>query len=142
MTMVLGRDAGIETLIAVVNDPRHQQMFERLGVHVLVDPEVIVARHLYFVVRQPSISELVTLPGGAQVFEITISDRSPLVGKSLSEAGQAGLLREGLVIIFLRRGKESRIPSGKTVLQAGDELNVLSQVEVSEKQLKVFNSQG
>lgn len=140
MAMVLGRDAGIKTLVAVVNDPRHQQMFERLGVHVLVDPEVIVARHLYYVVRQPSISEMVTLPGGAQVFEITVEENSPLVGKTLTEAGQAGLLREGLVIIFLKRGDESRIPSGKTVVQAGDELTVLAQGAVSEEQLKVFNS--
>lgn len=140
MAMVLGRDGGIKTLVAVVNDPRHQPMFERLGVHVLVDPEVIVARHLYYVVRQPSISEIVTLPGGAQVFEITVENSAPLVGKSLTQAGQAGLLREGLVIIFLKRGKESRIPSGKTVVQAGDELTVLAQDVVSEEQLKVFNA--
>lgn len=140
MAMFLGKDAGIATLIAVVNDPRHQQMFERLGVHVLVDPEVIVARHLYYVVRQPSISEMVTLPGGALVFEITIEEASPLVGKSLTEASQDGLLREGLVIILLKRGEESRIPSGKSVMQAGDELTVLSQDAVSDKQLRVFNS--
>lgn len=140
MTMFLGKDAGIKTLVAVVNDPRHQQMFERLGVHVLVDPEVIVARHLYYIVRQPSISEMVTLPGGAQVFEIRVEANSPLVGQSLTESGRAGLLQEGLVIMFLKRGHESRIPSGKSVLQADDELTVLSQDVVTDDELKVFGS--
>jgi trk system potassium uptake protein TrkA len=139
MAMFLGKEAGIRMLVAVVNDPRHELMFERLGARVLVDPEVIVARHLYNVVRQPSISEMVTLPGGAQVFEITVAATSPLVGRSLTEAGKSGLLREGLVIILMKRGDESRIPSGKTVLQAGDELTVLSQDAVKDEQLRVFN---
>lgn len=141
MSMVLGRELKIETLVAVVNDPRHHNMFERLGVRVLVNPEAIVARHLYYIVRQPSISEMVTLPGGAQIFEIIVSNASPLVGKSLTQSGQAKLLREGLVIIFLKRDDASYIPSGKTVIHAGDELTVLSQEEVSEEQLAVFNRQ-
>jgi trk system potassium uptake protein len=139
MAMFLGKEAGIKNLVTVVNEARHRQMFERLGVRVLLDPEVIVARHLYYVVRQPSISEMVTLPGGAQVFEITIAEASPLVGKTLAQAGQEGLLREGLVIMLLKRDDETRIPSGKSVMQAGDELTVLAQDAVRERQIRIFN---
>ncbi|HEY9693039.1 MAG TPA: NAD-binding protein [Oculatellaceae cyanobacterium] len=47
MTMFLGKERGIKTLISMINDPQHQGMFERLGAQVLVDPEVIIAKHLY-----------------------------------------------------------------------------------------------
>lgn len=47
MAMFLGKERGIKTLISMINDPEHQGMFERLGVQVLVDPEVIIAKHLY-----------------------------------------------------------------------------------------------
>ena len=47
MTMFLGKERGIKKLISMINDPQHQAMFERLGVQVLVDPEVIIAQHLY-----------------------------------------------------------------------------------------------
>lgn len=52
MTMFLGKERNIKTLISMVNDREHQGMFERLGVQVLVDPEVIVAQHLYGFLRQ------------------------------------------------------------------------------------------
>lgn len=47
MTMFLGKERGIKKLISMINDRQHQAMFERLGVQVLVDPEVIIAQHLY-----------------------------------------------------------------------------------------------
>jgi trk system potassium uptake protein TrkA len=47
MTMFLGREYGIERLISMVNQPGHQKLFERLGVQVLVNPEVIIAKQLY-----------------------------------------------------------------------------------------------
>ncbi|MGB3204878.1 MAG: NAD-binding protein [Crinalium sp.] len=47
MAMFLGKERGVKTLISMINDPEHQGMFERLGVQVIVDPEVIIAKHLY-----------------------------------------------------------------------------------------------
>lgn len=47
MTMFLGKERNIPTLISMVNQNEHQAMFEKLGVHVIVDPEVIIARSLY-----------------------------------------------------------------------------------------------
>lgn len=46
MAMVLGREYEIETLISVVNHKYHGRLFDRLGVRTMVDPEVLVARHL------------------------------------------------------------------------------------------------
>ncbi len=51
MTMFLGKECGIKTLISMVNESQHQVMFERLGVQVLVDPEIIIAQHLYSFLR-------------------------------------------------------------------------------------------
>lgn len=47
MAMFLGKEYGIKTLVSMVNEGHHKSLFERLGVHVLVNPEVIIARHLY-----------------------------------------------------------------------------------------------
>ncbi|MDY6781279.1 MAG: NAD-binding protein [Cyanobacteriota bacterium] len=46
MAMVLGKENGVETLIATIAESKHQAMFERLGVRVLTHPEKIVARAL------------------------------------------------------------------------------------------------
>lgn len=52
MTMFLGKDSGIKTLISRVNQSQHQGLFEKLGVQVLVNPEVIIAQHLYSMVHE------------------------------------------------------------------------------------------
>lgn len=52
MAMFLGVERRIPTLISMVNEPEHRGMFERLGVQVIVDPEVIIARHLYGFLQQ------------------------------------------------------------------------------------------
>ncbi|MDY7013235.1 MAG: NAD-binding protein [Cyanobacteriota bacterium] len=46
MAMVLGKEYGVETLIAMVDESQHQAMFEHLGVRVLAKPEKIVANAL------------------------------------------------------------------------------------------------
>ena len=52
MTRVLGKERHIKTLISMDNDSEHQAMFERLGVQVLLHPEVIIAKHLYKLCNQ------------------------------------------------------------------------------------------
>jgi trk system potassium uptake protein TrkA len=53
MAMFLGKERNIKTLISMVNEPSHQGLFERLGVHVIVEPETIVAHHLYSQLKRP-----------------------------------------------------------------------------------------
>ncbi|PSB17566.1 TrkA family potassium uptake protein [filamentous cyanobacterium CCP2] len=47
MAMFLGQQYHIKTLISMVNESQHRSLFEKLGVEVLVNPEAIVAKHLY-----------------------------------------------------------------------------------------------
>ena len=138
MAMFLGIEYGIKTLLSIVNDTRHKRLFERLGVHILVDPEMILAQHVYGILRRPKVEDVITLAGGAEMFEITLAPDSPLVGRSPAEASQAGLLGEGLLIVLLKRGGQSLVPSGQLVLAAGDHLTVFSQQPVRESLLKVF----
>lgn len=43
MAMVLGKEYGVERLIATIDESQHQEMFERLGIRVLAHPEAIIA---------------------------------------------------------------------------------------------------
>lgn len=52
MAMFLGKEYGIEALISVINEPKHQPMFERLGVIVLANPASIIARQLYRLIEK------------------------------------------------------------------------------------------
>lgn len=138
MAMFLGLEQGIKTLLSIVNHSYHRKLFERLGVHVLQDPEMILAQHLYGVLRQPKLEDVIALPGGAEMFEVTVSETSPLLGKSLSEAARNGLLADGLLVVLIRRNNKTLVPSVHTALLTGDHLTVFSQKTVDENDLKAF----
>lgn len=54
MAMFLGKERGIKNLIALIQNNKHQGMFEQLGVQVLADPERLIAERLFSFVNQES----------------------------------------------------------------------------------------
>jgi trk system potassium uptake protein TrkA len=138
MAMFLGNEQGIETLVCVVNDPRHKKLFDRLGVHVLTDPEVIVARHLYSLVKKPGYEELFSVPKGASLFQVTIGEGSTLLGRTLGDAHQEGLVTEGILLASVTRGEEILNPTDQILFEAGDVVTVFSQEPVGSDQINRF----
>lgn len=138
MAMVLGLELEIANLVSIVNEASHRPLFERLGVHVLLDPEVIVARHLYSIIRRPELEDTVTLPGGGQAFEVKLGEGSKLDGQTLGDAREKGLLDENVVLVWLRREKTSTVPDAETRFAAGDRLTLFSPEPISRAQLDVF----
>lgn len=138
MAMFLGSEYGVNVLVSVVNDSGHTTLFKRLGVHILLDPEEIIAKYLYRLVCQPVLQDVVPLPNGAQVFEVEVSPNADLVGKTLAQVGQLALLPKNTLIVSVRRGTNTIVPSGQTQLEAQDVLTVFTQATVDENVFKVF----
>lgn len=136
MAMYLGNEQNIKTLISIVNDTGHTSMFERLGVKVFFDPDLLIAQQLYRMIRTPSAHELVSIPDGGEMFDITVSEDAPIVGKTLAEAVTEKILPHGFVVVSLRRGKVVRAPNGDSRIESGDHLTIFSEKLVSEEHLK------
>ncbi|HAZ27223.1 TPA: TrkA family potassium uptake protein [Candidatus Acetothermia bacterium] len=132
MVIAAAGDLGVPTIVSVVNNREHADLFRRLGAHVMENPDVIVAEYLYHAARQPQVRDLVTLPGGAQLFRVTITEKSPFVGTSLRKAGQRSLVPEGTLIAAIERNGDLIIPSGETVIQAGDVVTVFTKSHAPE----------
>lgn len=47
MAMVLGKHHGIKNSIAMLREKKHADMFEKLGVQILSDPEQLIAQKLF-----------------------------------------------------------------------------------------------
>lgn len=47
MAMLLGKEREIKYLVTMLQNKEHQHMFEKLGVRVLSDPEMLIAKQLY-----------------------------------------------------------------------------------------------
>jgi trk system potassium uptake protein TrkA len=127
MAMFLGVECGIETLISIVNQRAHQNMFERLNAHVLVDPEAITARYLYKLLSHHRVEETNNLPDGEAIFQATIGEQSPLIGKTPAEAREQDMLPDELFIVSLKRDDNCTVdPADSMTLQAGDRVVVFA----------------
>lgn len=126
MVIAAAADLGIPYIVSVVNNRAHTDLFRRLGATVMENPDVIVAEYLYHSALHPRLRDLVTLPGGAQVFRVTVTDGSPIAGHSLREAGDTGLIPEGVLIATVEHNGKSKIATGSTVIQPGDVITVFT----------------
>lgn len=138
MAMFLGRERNVEVLTSSVNHRSHLPLFEKLGVHVLADPEVLVAQYLLNLTLLPEAQDVTSLQDREQILEVTLKADSPLNGRTLREAADEELMPDSLFIVSVERDDERFFPSGSTRIQAGDVLTVYSREAVKRDQLDIF----
>lgn len=135
MAVLVAKELGIDTVVSVVNDQDHAEMFKRAGVNVQENPDLAVAQQLYWSMQRPGIKDVIHIGNGkAEIFETTVTNISPAVGKTLSDLSLEG---EGLVVA-IQRGKKIIVPTGKSKVLAGDKLTVFAHSKFVERMVSLF----
>lgn len=138
MAMLLAREHDVEKRASIVNHPSHKSMFERLGINILIDPEILVAQHLLDLSLLPQSVDVTTLQDHEQVIEVTLTSESPLVGQTPKTIREKGLLNDDLLIISIQRDEKSFFLKDETELKHGDELIVFSRRPIARKDVDIF----
>jgi DNA-binding Lrp family transcriptional regulator len=76
-------------------------------------------------VQSPGATDLLTLPDGTDVVEVVVSAAADVVGQSLDEARQAGVLNPETVVVSIERDGEILRPADETVIKADDVVTLL-----------------
>lgn len=119
----LARDKyGLENIIARVNNPRNQDIFDRLG----ISPTVCAARHIHSLVEHHLphhrlLSLLDFSEENVSMVELVLTAQAPAVGRSIRDL----CLPAGLLLAIVFRGHDAIVPHGDLQLQAGDHLVVI-----------------
>ncbi|MDY7082575.1 MAG: winged helix-turn-helix transcriptional regulator [Halobacteria archaeon] len=74
------------------------------------------------------------------LFHITVSEDAPIVGKTLHDANQEGLIPEDMLIVSIERLDKVITPKGDTAIQQGDLIKAVSSEGVSEETLSMFEA--
>lgn len=77
------------------------------------------------VTQSPETTNVVTLPDGTDVIEVVVSADAPVVGDSLDDARQSGLLTEDTVVVSIERDGEIFRPADSTPVQPDDVVTLL-----------------
>jgi trk system potassium uptake protein TrkA len=127
MLAVLGKTLGASKSIAVVKRSNYLGMTEHIPVDSIVNRNQSLAQAIIRYVRYPGSSRVITLfeEISSEALELTLSDTSPVAGKTLMDLHMPA----GSVIGLIERGEEVLIPTGKTELQGGDKIVLFSSME-------------
>ncbi|MDS0282623.1 potassium channel family protein [Haloarcula onubensis] len=130
MVCLLAKEFDIPGILSVVHNPAHKNVFRQIGVNTMENPQQLIAEYLYRAVKRPSIVDFMRIGERAEVFEIEVTDSAPIVGRTLREADEAGILPEEILVVAIDRPEESEpiTPRGNTNIEAGDLLIVYSAV--------------
>lgn len=113
-------------VIARINNPKNAWLFtQKFGVDIPVSNTQMIAKLL---LERMTIGDIVTFlklrKGDMSLAELTISEGSKVIGKQVSDIE----LPPDCVFVTIIRGDELLIPKGTTVLEANDEILVVTSI--------------
>lgn len=114
-------------IIARVNNPANERLFETLGVHERISGTSAILNLIGQKVTQAPVVLLGALEkSNIEAVELIVNENSPLVGARLSEIN----LPKNTLIISVVRAGEASLPNANTVFAAGDVLIALIPIEM------------
>ncbi|MFB6163228.1 MAG: TrkA family potassium uptake protein [Halococcoides sp.] len=138
MVLLLAQELDIPSLVSVVQNHEHMNLFRQIGANVLENPQRLIAEYLVRAMQRPSIQDFMDLEGDAEIFEITVTQTAPIAEMTIEEANEAGLLDEDILVVAVERNDEVLTPRGETVIHAGDLVTVFSRIGATEAVIEEF----
>ncbi|WP_123539267.1 potassium channel family protein [Halosimplex salinum] len=140
MTCLLAKEFEVPSILSVVHDPDHMNLFRQIGVNTMENPQQLIADYLYRAVARPAIVDYMRIGEEAEVFEITVTEEAPIAGKTLQQATQAELITDDMLVVAIEReGNDHPItPRGNTTIKEGDLLTVYSGVGADPEITDIF----
>jgi len=90
--------------------------------------------------KGPSLTDFMSLAGDAEVVEFTVSDGAKIVGMSIEEAVDQGMLADEMLVVGIERDGDVLTPKGETVIQTGDVVSLFSKGPLAKDSLGGFGA--
>lgn len=91
--------------------------------------------------KGPSLTDFMSLAGGAEVVEFTVSEDAKIANMPIKDAVGKGLLHERMLIVGIEREGDILTPKGETTIQTGDVVSLFSKTPIQKDSLEVFGAQ-
>ncbi len=123
MIGLLAKQLGVGKVVAVSDESGYLPVITAIGLDVIADPHLLTAAAILRNIRKGIIHTIVQLIGGeVEIIEYDVSPGSPVAGKRLADAGMP---KGSIVCIAIHNGAVD-IPTGETILEAGDKAVIIA----------------
>ncbi len=123
--------------IARLNNPKHTEIFEKLGIDITVSPTKAILSQIEAELPSSRFVALMTLKNaGLEIIEMRIPEESPIVGRMLRDINLPRSCNLALII----RDKQFITPTAETQIYAHDDVFALVNREGEEELRNVFGT--
>jgi trk system potassium uptake protein TrkA len=106
--------------VARINDPKNEEIFRKLEVDITVSATSAIMAHIEPELPTHHLTRLMRLKGsGLEIVEVRIPDDSRVVGQPVKNIM---LPYQSMISLVVGEDGHPKVPSGETVLHAGDEV--------------------
>ena len=138
LSSLLAKREGAKQAITLVNNPVYGPLLPSLGIDVFIDPRATTVSTILRHVRRGRIRNLHSLSmAGAELIEVEALETLEILDTPLREAKVPQGIRIGAIV----RGEQVIIPSGDTVIRAGDRVIVFALAHQIKKVEQMFSVQ-
>ncbi|MGB7969620.1 MAG: TrkA family potassium uptake protein [Methanobacterium sp.] len=121
LSCILVKDYKIPKVIARVSNPDHDEAFRKVGIDIVVSPELTAAGYLEKVITRPKIADLIVIgKGNAELLELSVNN-SKIFGKKIGDLSPT----EDYIIAAVHKNGEIKIPKDGMMLKEGNRISIL-----------------
>ena len=146
LTCILAKQKGAQKTIARVNNPEYldddqKEIFGKLGVDVLISPQLLAAQEILRLLQQASFTDVFEFENGKiVVVGFTVDSGSPLVRRNVAEIDE-GISSFPYRGVAISRNHKTIIPRGRTILFKGDHLYLATQSKCLDQAMQFVGKQ-
>jgi trk system potassium uptake protein len=130
---------GIDRIVARCNNPRNLEHFDLLGIKPAVSATDLILRLIEHEVPQYGLVHLLDLPTERlEIIELEVAHGSEAAGKRVRELG----LPDGSLVISILRDGAGFVPAGDSMVEAGDEVLLVLDVNIESSVTERFTSRA
>ncbi|MEE9199115.1 MAG: TrkA family potassium uptake protein [Dehalococcoidia bacterium] len=116
--------------ISLINDPRNEAIYKKLGVDVTVSTTHIILSHIEHELPAHPLVHLLSLKGpGLEIVQVKVPSNSKVAGKML---GEIELPPDSVVSLVIGKDGKPQVPTSDLALEPEDEVVVVTRPESEE----------
>lgn len=133
---LIANQHNVEDVVAKVSRKNYATLIEQMGISMALNPlDISVTSILRFIQGPKKVLFSQMIQGQAEFIEIIADGRMKLLNTPLHRLGLPG----GVIVASIKRGTESIIPNGNTMIKEGDQVIFLSLLTDIPKLEAMFN---
>jgi len=134
LSSILVKEYKIPKLIARVSNPDHEDAFHKVGIDVVVSPELTAASYLEKLITRPKIADLIVVGrGDAELLDISIQNPKA-IGKRVGDLSPTN----DYIIAAIHHNGQITIPNDDAVLAKNEKISVLVKTGAVKKVTSLF----